>query len=92
LTIRFSGPDERTVIERANSFWEKHVAKRWAATAVKTPEESFISDVPKVGRGKASTGKTWLLNRATGERARVFDSEVDAYLAKGFIKAGPRSK
>jgi len=37
-------------------------------------------------------GKVWMLNRATGERARVLPDEVESYAAKGFEKGGPRSK
>lgn len=85
LTIRFSGPDEKTVIDRAHAFYDNHVRKY--AESV-----SNGNGIPESGRGKVFIGKTWLLNRTTGERARVLDAEVNGYLARGFIKAGPRSK
>lgn len=78
LTVRFSGSDEKTVIDRANAFWEKH------GTPLSGPS-------PEPGRGKSFANKTWLYNRTTGERTRVSDDEVENYLAKGFIKAGPRT-
>jgi hypothetical protein len=44
------------------------------------------------GRGGMFVGKVWMLNRSTGERARVLPGEVADYVAKGFEKGGPRSK
>ena len=44
------------------------------------------------GRAAAFTGKVWMLNRTTGERARIEAGLVAEYEGKGFIKAGPRSK
>lgn len=44
------------------------------------------------GRGGSFVGKVWMLNRATGERARVLPGEVDDYAARGFERGGPRSK
>lgn len=45
---------------------------------------------PKSTHG--NVGKAWMLNRATGERARVDVGQIAEYEAKGFIKGGPRSK
>jgi len=47
---------------------------------------------PVDGRAAAFTGKVWMLNRTTGERARIEAGLVAEYEGKGFIKAGPRSK
>lgn len=44
------------------------------------------------GWGQANVGKAWMLNRATGHRARIDASEVAKYEADGYVKAGPRSK
>jgi len=44
------------------------------------------------GRGECFAGKVWMLNRATGERARVASGEVADYVAKGYERGGPRSK
>lgn len=43
-------------------------------------------------RGQGFLGKVWMLNRATGQRARVNASEVEGYIVTGYIVAGPRSK
>jgi hypothetical protein len=65
---------------------------------VPSPPVSPSKDTPTVlaspgpGRGKAAVGTAWLLNRETGERARVSNGEVENYLARGFIKAGPRTR
>lgn len=37
-------------------------------------------------------GKVWMLNRSTGDRARIEQNEVAKYEQNGYIKAGPRSK
>ena len=47
---------------------------------------------PVDGRVAAFAGKVWMLNRTTGERARIEVGLVAEYEGKGFIKAGPRSK
>jgi len=44
------------------------------------------------GRGECFAGKVWMLNRSTGERARVLPGEVADYAAKGYERGGPRSK
>ena len=96
LTIRFSGPDEQTVLDRAHRFYEAHVVKHVESPSRPVEPESdsieFDTTGSGPGRGQHSAGKTWLLNRTTGERARVSNREVPGYLARGFIKAGPRSK
>jgi hypothetical protein len=88
LTIRFSGPDEQTVISRAHAFWETHIRKHLGSTPDLIDGDDDADPSPS-WRGK---GKTWLYNRSTGERARVSNDEVEGYLARGFIKAGPRTK
>lgn len=47
---------------------------------------------PGIGRGQGFVGKVWMLNRKTGERARVDVAEQISYEDMGFVKAGPRSK
>ncbi len=44
------------------------------------------------GRSGSFVGKVWMLNRATGERARVEPHRVVAFEACGFERGGPRSK
>ncbi len=44
------------------------------------------------GRGECFTGKVWMLNRSTNERARVDPGEVESYASRGFERGGPRSK
>ncbi len=43
-------------------------------------------------QGAQFAGKVWMLNRATGERARVLPGEVESYTSRGFERGGPRSK
>lgn len=59
------------------------------------PKQDDQGVKPKVDKPKSThgnVGKAWMLNRVTGERARVDVSQVAVYEAKGFIKGGPRSK
>ncbi len=54
-----------------------------------------VAQAPKPGRGehlKQFAGKVWMLNRSTGERARVLPGEVESYASRGFERGGPRSK
>ena len=54
-----------------------------------------VVQAPKPGRGehlKQFAGKVWMLNRSTGERARVHHNDVAEYQCKGFVLGGPRSR
>jgi hypothetical protein len=78
LTIRFSGRDEQTVIDRATAFWNTRIVPNTRS------EASTDDDLSQ--RGKRFAGSIWLYNRVTGERVRASREEVEAYLAKGFTK------
>jgi hypothetical protein len=43
------------------------------------------------GRGKANIGKVWMVNKATGQRARVEAGSVDDFQSRGYVRGGPRS-
>ncbi len=42
--------------------------------------------------GALFAGKVWMLNRLTGERVRIFPSEIADFIDRGFERGGPRSK
>lgn len=39
----------------------------------------------------ALAGKVWMVNRATNHKTRIDPSEVDSYIANGYVRGGPRS-
>lgn len=43
------------------------------------------------GRGKANIGKVWMVNKATGQRARVEADSVSDFQSRGYVRGGPRS-
>ena len=43
------------------------------------------------GRGQANNGKVWMIHHSKQLRERVLPADVDAYLAQGFEKGGPRT-
>jgi hypothetical protein len=44
------------------------------------------------GKGAGLAGKVWLLHRGDQVRARVNPDEVAAYLARGYVLGGPKTK
>lgn len=48
-------------------------------------------DAPTDGR-REFAGKVWMINHVLRQRARVNPSEVDAYLANGYVHGGPKTK
>jgi DUF438 domain-containing protein len=46
----------------------------------------------KSNRGQHFIGTTWVVNSDLKDKKRIPVSELDAYLAKGYVKGGPRSK
>lgn len=44
-----------------------------------------------IGRGHGLAGKVWLINHNLKQKQRVDPSAVDAMLAEGWLKAGPRT-
>lgn len=96
LQVRISGATEQAVIDKARWFWASEKARQDRARAsigdqAASDGENLISDRPS-GKGQVFLGKVWMLNRATGERARVDAGEVGNYEGRGFVKGGPRSK
>jgi hypothetical protein len=89
LTIRFDGPDEQTIMDKAQRFWDTRIVPNLRSSPV--DDDDSPSELSS-GRGKAHIGTTWMWNKTTGERARVPHDEVKSYLYRGFIKAGPRTK
>jgi hypothetical protein len=72
---------------------EKAVA--FAQSGLVLPSEPIKHHVPAVkkpveDRRHHWIGTIWMLNRETGERARVKPSEVVEYETKGFIRRGIR--
>lgn len=106
LEIWFCGPTEEWVRNRAQAFYDREKVRQdqlygsTIAAAANHLREIADDDLKKTmvdaiqasGRGAQFVGKVWMLNRATGERARVLPAEVADYAAKGFERGGPRSK
>lgn len=100
LLVRFSGATEAAVISKAQSWYDKEKRRQdtlYASTAA-AADNDWMADAGTLATSRGShlaamfTGKVWMLNRATGERARVLPAEVVDYAAKGFERSGPRSK
>lgn len=97
LLVRFSGATEATVISKAQSWYDKEKRRQdtlYASTAAAADNDADDLQSPSRGSHLAAmfTGKVWMLNRVSGERARVLPAEVADYAAKGFERGGPRSK
>lgn len=94
--IRFPAADEATAIASAEKWWNSELDRQ--RKYVNPAVDQLLDDcqMMKSGkidlRGQGHVGKVWMLNRSTGERARVESSSVESYANNGFERAGPRSK
>jgi hypothetical protein len=90
--VRCEAATEVEAIERAKAWYAKEKARQ--AVLVGTSEDE---DEPSTfnrameGRGQGFAGKVWVLNRSTGDRARVMPDQLQQYVARGYVQAGPRS-
>ena len=90
--VRFEGRAELEVIDRARAFYAKEKARQdrlFPGAAVEAQQEKESPEGP--GRGHAASGTVWLLNRKTQARARVAPDQVAECLAKGYVRAGPKT-
>ena len=95
LFMPFFGKTAEEARNRAET-WYAAEKDRWARIDTSEAEKPAVINPSPInkpsGRGAHFTGKVWLLNHATREKIRVEASEVDRYLASGFVKGGPRSQ
>lgn len=107
LGVRFEGHTEAEVVERCKNWWLNETARQAKLTGKVELESDEVSSgsykndgwgkptsswgdaTPKSDHGLA--GKIWLANRELKEKKRVDPAEVDAMIAKGWFKAGPRT-
>lgn len=50
-----------------------------------------FSSTPSINKNHGLAGKVWLANRELKEKKRVDPSQVEAMMAQGWFKAGPRT-
>lgn len=94
--VRFVGASEDDIIAHARKVFSEEKSKQSKLEGATNIKEA--DSVPSV-RGQGITpeaskvaGKVWMLNRTTGHRTRIDAKDYDAFVAKGYIKGGPRSK
>ena len=91
--VRFDGPNEQYVIDKARAQWEVE-RKRVMDSPINDidgEDEEEVDEKP-TGRGSHFVGKAWLIHTVTREKIRVPKEEVDKYLLNGYERGGPRSK
>lgn len=91
----------------AEKFWQSELAKERTkqgsflpaadnATGFEPPANRprnvFAEPGANVGRGAHLIGLVWLVNRTTKEKKRVPPGDVDAMLAQGWERGGPKTK
>ena len=58
-----------------------------------SPRESHNTSLqPRQGKGAHFIGTTWVAHMETKDKRRIHKSDLEEYLAKGYVKAGPRTK
>lgn len=94
LYMPFFGPTEEMARMAAENWFQYERQRKIVgsvATEVATTPDNRTGYNPG-GRGTQFIGKVWMLNRQTGERARIDVAEISQYEARGYVKGGPRSK
>ena len=107
LGVRFEGNTEAEAVERAKTWWMNETTRQAKLTGKVELDDDEVSSKsyrndgwgsPTAGWGKAASksdhslaGKVWLANRELKEKKRVDPSQVDAMMAQGWFKAGPRT-
>jgi hypothetical protein len=89
--VRCEAATEQEAVARAEAWYVKEQTHQAALVGTSEIDEECGAPIGQ-GRGQSFAGKVWMLNRSTGERARVMPNEVQQYAAKGYVQAGPRSK
>jgi hypothetical protein len=91
--VRCEATTEADAIARAEAWFVKEKARQAVLVGTSEDEdESSMFNRAMDGRGQGFTGKVWMLNRSTGDRARVMPDQLQQYVARGYVQAGPRSK
>lgn len=91
--VSFSGTDEASVIAKAKAVYLADKAKQARIYGVDNGdiEEEDKPEKHTEGRGHHFAGKVWVVNRTIHDLRRIDPSELEGYLAKGYVKGGPRS-
>ena len=87
--FHFVGKTEEDARRQLQEFLDKKVYK---TETVKEDEEDQEETVSHSGRGVANTGKVWMISHSKKEKARVLPSDIDKYIAMGYVKGGPKTK
>lgn len=78
-------PEPEEAVEPVITGWSSTVpGKSWG-------KSTSFSSTPSDNKDHGMVGKVWLGNPTTKEKKRVDPSMVDAMMAEGWIKAGPRT-
>lgn len=90
--VFFEGATESEAKDRATAFYESE-REKWKSTnlelnEIKEPKTNNSWDGVKQHH---LAGLVWVINKETKDKRRVPPDELDAYLAKGYVKGGPRT-
>jgi hypothetical protein len=89
--VRCEAATKEEAVARAEAWYAKESAKQ-ARIVGDSEEDHEPSTFNRAMKGHHFEGKVWMLNRATGKRARVMHHEVASWRGMGYVEAGPRSK
>jgi len=80
-------PPQVEVVEAVKSSgWSSDSSFSWASNNTIKDDE-----IKPTGRGAHLVGRVWIANKELKQKKRVEPHEVDALLAQGWFKAGPRT-
>ena len=86
--LHFVGKTEEEARKKLQDYLDRKIVKIETVNEDNSSEETEISHS---GRGVANTGKIWMISKEKKEKARVLPSDVEKYLAMGYVKGGPRT-
>lgn len=82
--VRCTGETEEIAAHKAKTLYENEKAKS------KIKKEMLDNFVDKPSQHH-NAGKVWMINKQTGDKKRVAESEIAQYEWAGYVRGGPRS-
>ena len=82
--VRCTGETEEIAATKARTLYESERAK------VKPSVSDYLNKEAKSSQHH-NAGKVWMVNKQTGDKKRIAESEIVQYEWAGYVRGGPRS-
>ena len=89
--VNFVGKDEEEARAKLEKWLKPFLADESEENQEKVAKVLAAPPIKHDGRGRANTGKVWMINHTVKVRARVPAEDVEASKAAGWVFGGPRT-